>query len=373
MSSITDAFYELRVARKRNVAQNRVKQTTQQYVERYENILDGLRTQGLQEFISEDFRQIKSELNELKAMLNRDAFRAREMSLQIGQRIHALPRLARQARNIEVENERFEAQDRERKAQEQRRKEHEQLEQAWQQVWSSWTDKLSRNMALNELSILRQRIFVEHSPYTAQQIQQEMQQIKLVAEQKAIQKRQSTQQEAEQEATKQMVEQLVQDVQQADLPIAQTEQLTQEMQKALSQPQVLLEQFQTLAQQTDQALENETIRKEMVRAVYQSLRDAGFSVLNPTRNKNEQEDVVIIQARRPSGNQAKFKIELDGKVRYEFDNYKGQTCKEDMQKVLPRLAEVYGVDLSDERVLWSNPDDELQDMRPITPNQTQQR
>ena len=104
MSSITDAFYELRVARKRNVAQNRVKQTTQQYVERYENILDGLRTQGLQEFISEDFRQIKSELNELKAMLNRDAFRAREMSLQIGQRIHALSRLARQARNIEVEN-----------------------------------------------------------------------------------------------------------------------------------------------------------------------------------------------------------------------------------------------------------------------------
>ena len=64
-------------------------------------------------------------------------------------------------------------------------------------------------------------------------------------------------------------------------------------------------------------------------------------------------------------NQAKFKIELDGKVRYEFDNYKGQTCKEDMEKVLPRLAEVYGVDLSDERVIWSNPDDEFQDMRPI--------
>ncbi len=371
MSAIHERRY--RIQREREIAEKRVKQTTQQYVERYENILDDLRTQGLQEFVSEDFRQIKSELSELKSMLNRDAFRAREMSLQIGQRIHALPRLARQARNIEVENERFEAQEREQKAQEQRRKEHEQLEQAWQQVWSSWTDKLSRNMTLNELSSLRQRIFAENSSYTVQQIQKEMQQIKQVAEQKAIQKRQSVQQEAEQEATKQMVEQLVKDVQQADLPIAQTEQLTQEMQKALSQPQVLLEQFQTLAQQTDQALEDETIRKEMVRAVYQSLRNAGFSVLNPTRNKNEQEDVVIIQARRPSGNQAKFKIELDGKVRYEFDNYKGQTCKEDMEKVLPRLAEVYGVDLSDERVIWSNPDDEFQDMRPIAPNQTQQR
>ena len=82
----------------------------------------------------------------------------------------------------------------------------------------------------------------------------------------------------------------------------------------------------------------------------------------------DSEDIVVIQARRPSGNQAKFKIELDGKVRYEFDNYRGQSCKEDMVKVLPRLSEVYGVDLSDERVIWSNPDDEDQEMKPITPH-----
>jgi hypothetical protein len=359
--------------KKREVAQNRVKQTTQQYVERYESILDDLHTQGLQEFVSEDIRQIRSELSELKAMLNRDAFQAREMSLQIGQRIHALPRLARQTRSIEIENERFEMQEREQKVQEQRHKEHEQLEQVWQQVWSSWTDKLSRNLALNELSALRQRIFVEKSSYTAQQIQQEMAQIKQNVEQKATQKRQSAIQEAQQEATKQMVEQLVQEVQQANLPVAQTEQLNQDMQKALSQPEILLEQFLDLAQQTDKAIEDESIRKEMVRAVYRTLQDAGFSVLNPTRDKNSKEDVVIIQARRPSGNQAKFKIELDGKLRYEFDNYKGQSCKEDINKVLPRLSEVYGVNLSGERVIWSNPDDEFQDMQPLTPNQTQQR
>ena len=48
-------------------------------------------------------------------------------------------------------------------------------------------------------------------------------------------------------------------------------------------------------------------------------------------------------------------------------------CKEDMEKVLPRLAEVYGVDLSDERVIWSNPDDEDQEMKPITPQNVHQR
>jgi hypothetical protein len=371
MSAIHERRYRMR--REREIAEERVKKTTEQYVERYENILDDLRTQGLQEYVIEDFRQIKSELNELKVILNQDAFQAREISLQIGYRIHALPRIARQARDIDVENERLEKQEREQQAQEERRKEHEQLEQAWHQFWLSWTDKLSRNMALKELSNLRKQIFGAKSSYTVQQIQKEMQQIKQVAEQKAVQKRQLVQQTAEQEAKKQMVEHLLKEVQQENLPVIQTEELIQQAQKILSQPEVSLKQFQTLAQQTDQALENEAIRRKMVIAVLESLRYAGFSVLKPTKIKSEQEDVVIIQARRPSGNQAKFKIQLDGKVRYEFDNYKGQTCKEDMEKVLPRLAEVYGVDLSNERVIWSNPDDELQDMRPITPNQTQQR
>lgn len=43
------AFY--RIQREREIAEKRVKQTTQQYVERYENILNDLRIQGLQEFV----------------------------------------------------------------------------------------------------------------------------------------------------------------------------------------------------------------------------------------------------------------------------------------------------------------------------------
>ena len=34
---------------------------------------------------------------------------------------------------------------------------------------------------------------------------------------------------------------------------------------------------------------------------------------------------------------------------------------------MPKLEENYGVNLSEERVIWSNPDDEQQDMKPITP------
>lgn len=44
-----------------------------------------------------------------------------------------------------------------------------------------------------------------------------------------------------------------------------------------------------------------------------------------------------------------------------------------MAQVLPKLSEIYGVDLSDERVIWENPDDEHAEAKPITPLHTQKR
>jgi len=371
MSAIHERRYRLQ--REREIAQTRVRETTAQYLQRYEQILHDLSVQDLQQYVTADVEELKTQLRQLGSELQSDAFRARELSLQIGQRIHALPRLARQARDIAIENERLEVLEREHQAQQQLRKEHETLEQAWQFVWSSWTDKWARNLALNELAELRKRIFVENSPFTAQQIQQEMAKIQQSTEQHVAIKRQQVEQDAQQEALQTLANQLMQDIEAANLPVAQTEQLTQQITAALQQPETLTAQFQVLAQQADQAMVDESVRREMVKAVCQSLKHAGFTVLSPTRSKDEHQDVVLIQAKRPSGNQARFKIELDGKVRYEFDNYKGQACKEDMQQVLPRLADVYGVNLSDERVLWSNPDDEHEDMKPITPHNTRHR
>ena len=371
MSAIHERRYRLQ--REREIAQTRVRETTAQYLQRYEQILHDLSAQDLQQYVSIDVQELKAQLLQLSSGLQSDAFQARELSLQIGQRIHALPRLARQARDIAIENERSEVLERERQAQEQRRKEHEKLEQAWQLAWSNWTDKWARNLALNELSELRKCIFVENSPYTAQQIEQEMAKIQQSAEQKVAIKRQQVEQDAQHEATQTLTNQLIQDIKVANLPVAMTEQLTQQITAALQQPETMKARFQALVQQADQAMVDESVRREMVKAVCQSLKHAGFTVLSPTRSKDEHQDVVLIQAKRPSGNQARFKIELDGKVRYEFDSYKGQACKEDMQQVLPRLEDVYGVNLSEERVIWSNPDDEHEDMKPITPNNTRHR
>ena len=371
MSAIHERRYRLQ--REREIAQRRVRETTLQYVERYENILNDLNHQGLSQYVLEDIQLIQAQLTHIRSIATRDAFEARELSIQVGQRIHTLPRLARQLARVEAENVEYERLEREREKQEILRQEHQKLQHDWQEIWADWTDKYSRNLALKELSNLKQKIFVQNSQYTVEQIQREMLHIKQEAEKKANKKRESDLKEANHEATKNMLEQLAEEVKHANLPISETQVLNEDLSAVLSQPTASFEQVKSLIQKADKAMEDESIRREMVKAVYESLQHAGFSVLKPKRTKNETEDIVIIQARRPSGNQAKFKIELDGKVRYEFDNYRGQSCKDDMIKVLPRLSEIYGVDLSDERVIWSNPDDEDQEMKPITPQNVHQR
>ena len=49
---------------------------------------------------------------------------------------------------------------------------------------------------------------------------------------------------------------------------------------------------------------------------------------------------------------------------YKFDRYQGSACKKDIATVLPRLQSVYGIQLSNDRVLWENPDDMDADARP---------
>jgi hypothetical protein len=43
--------------------------------------------------------------------------------------------------------------------------------------------------------------------------------------------------------------------------------------------------------------------------------------------------------------------------------YEGATCKKDIDSFLPKLEQVYGIKLSNERVIWENPDKISKDAR----------
>ena len=116
MSAIHERRYRLQ--REREIAQKRVKEATLQYVERYENLINDLINQGLEQFVREDIYVIQSHISKIRSMATRNAFEARELSIQVGQRIHALPRIARQLAQVEEKNAEYERLEREREKQE---------------------------------------------------------------------------------------------------------------------------------------------------------------------------------------------------------------------------------------------------------------
>ncbi len=102
----------------------------------------------------------------------------------------------------------------------------------------------------------------------------------------------------------------------------------------------------------DGEIADETIRREVIKSIYQSLKKAGFIVNNPQVDG----DLVALRAQKPAGQQAEFTVKLDGGLTFKFDRYEGQKCRKDIDEVTRLLDECYGVKLSDEKVQWTNPD-----------------
>jgi hypothetical protein len=110
----------------------------------------------------------------------------------------------------------------------------------------------------------------------------------------------------------------------------------------------------TIRQDADDRALREAARRHVVGGLLRELRNAGFIVSEPKLEGGEA-SAVVIKAQRPSGAQAAFRVNLDG-MTYKFDHYQGQACLDDADKVMPRLQDIYGIELEAERISWRNPD-----------------
>ncbi len=102
---------------------------------------------------------------------------------------------------------------------------------------------------------------------------------------------------------------------------------------------------------------NEEIRLESLKIILKTIRDRGFIVDTKKNIKiNRESNEVILVAQKATGEVAEFKIYLDGKFIYHFDGYEGQACQEDLQPFLEDLENIYGFEMEEQSVIWSNPD-----------------
>jgi len=373
MSAHHERQYE--VKQKQRIAEKRVRQTTEEYYDRYQSIMEDLKAEGLDEVVASEYTHLANRLARLNQLLSSDPFAARDISLDIGQAIHALPKTARKIRRTMDENEWNQAKEQAEIIAIQKNQEKTALEQVWFTEMHQWQDKLSRNLVLSELSELQKTLFIDESNTSHAEIKKQLKQLKQIAEKKAMVYREKLSVQSQKESNVELVEQIKKDINNSPLSENRARSLSEQL-NSISTGDKSSKEIQkillTTSKETDQAHEDESVRKEVVKAVYKSLKEAGFIVQKPIHSKDNKRDEVIIAASRPAGNRALFQINLEGKLWYKFDNYKGQTCQKDMQFVLPKLTEVYGVDLSDASVLWRNPDDEGAEMKPVPVQQTNQ-
>ncbi len=379
MSRADEYRYRIERQRKQELDRQRVRETTRPFVERYRSLLNDVVSQGLSDVVPTEFRELSSELSRLEAMLDSDPFAARDMSRSLGGRFHGLPRFAREQHRSRQDAE-LAAAEAFRKAQqaeaERQLELRAELEAAWREGLSDWSTPVALNAAFTELQQLREQLLGNAANnMTSGQILAALREVRQRHEGDAERQLQEMKNRAQREGV-------------TDVLTLQREQLEQEANKdggeraaklreALAHaiglaPAEQAEALSQLVQEQDEAAVDESQRREVVRAVYQSLQQAGFAVDRPEHLTSQGQDEVLIRARRPAGAQADFRVNLCGHLSYKFHQYKGKTCEKDVAPVMATLQDAYGISLSDKRVIWVNPDDQDQDSRPY-PDATQER
>lgn len=356
------AQYEWRLRQEERHRQhlNRLQAVTGEFVTRYETVLADVRSQGLDASVPAEFTALSQEVAELRLLLSLDPERARTLSLRLGNEVHALPRLAREARKH------AEAQ-----AETRRRQLGEALVTQLERTFRSIADPVARDFACAAAAGLDAEIRatvtqgVSLDSFSAQ-LRERMAQIVARAEIDADDWKRSRR-SAQQGAVRAEVMAQVGAV--ANMGRAH-ERLREAADQAGSADDAgFASAVADVLAEADRAAVDEESRRAAVRAVYASLAQAGFVVDQPYLEHDGGS--VVVSARKPSGGQARFSIGAEGGLVYKFDHYEGAACQQDLQHVLPMLQDIYGITLSSERVLWNNPDRLSRDARPLDDGEIQ--
>jgi len=119
----------------------------------------------------------------------------------------------------------------------------------------------------------------------------------------------------------------------------------------------LCKQADDLIEKAGQESFDESVRKEVVGGLLTTLTNMGFAVEPPKLEaKDNTPGVVTLFGRMPSGKMARFEVNLDGRLSFDFDGYEGRACGKDLEKINRTLQEQFSVKLSGSQITWKNPD-----------------
>ena len=345
---------------------DRVSGNIERFRNQYTQQLAALKNQGLEQYLPNEFTNIRDRIAEIDSLFaNDDIEAARDLSIQIGNEIHSLENLARNAQREFAQKER----QRQRELAEMQQPATNELTQFIRELMAQMTDPIEMDFAFGSLKKLQleyagKTIAPQQLATTKNTIAQQVQTIRQEATQKAIAWKDRKANEARQESQRAFIEQVRHNIEadKNDNPeavqaaINALESLKVKASADTLSVENLQKQLLVESDKVDGAIADETVRRECVKSIYKTLKQTGFIVDAPQLENGENNGTVVIRAKKPCGNEAKFAVKLDGGLTFKFDHYEGQKCKEDSAEVIELLEECYGVTLSDKKVLWENPD-----------------
>jgi len=379
MSFVADRGWRIEAQRRREMYLDRIRDVTEAYALRNRERLAFLVVQGLDTYVAEDYRRCRASLERVEQLLSRDPEQARDENIRLSALMRSLGGRARENRRASQAAERDAAQaavEAERDAARERiaserdaRADRASREQAARddllvmirKARQSLPGAVERDLCQAELMELSHEI--ELRRFDLDEIEQVRLDLKgriasvtANAQSKAEALKLGEQRDEEQSEMSAVLEDALTVYTRLSDDLAQS--MIRNLQSNLADQRVTMQSLDnslaTIRQDADDRALREAARRHVVGGLLRELRNAGFIVSEPKLEGGEV-SAVVIKAQRPSGAQAAFRVNLDG-MTYKFDHYQGQACLDDADKVMPRLQDIYGIELAEERISWRNPD-----------------
>lgn len=372
MSSSYEYSYALEAAHRRQIYLNRIATTTEQFYRRYDQQYRDMKNRGLAAYIPTEMSRLESDLARIRSLLTSDPEEARDVSYEVGAYIRSMSSLAYGAR------EQFERAERMRVETLRAEKEHQQNElmREYFKILQTITNPIVVNFSISEMQQIRNDI-ESGSLTNSSELRKRSSAVISEAEKKGAEWKRDVVKKNRQKDAAQAISEAEERLRSERI---ENQEKTQEFLDRISKLKAGIEtgtidvdnvekQVIEIGNEVDETLISEETRRETVIAIVKQLQKQEFSVEKPQLIKTDGKNYVKIVAKQPSGKRAVCNVDLRGKIAYKFDNYEGMTCLKDIEKFNVDLQQVYSVKLSDERVLWQNPDRLSMDANSIPNNE----
>lgn len=358
MSRASEYSYELERAKQQALYRARAGQQAERAYWDYMRQYEQMRRDGYAAYIPEEMRRLESDLDRIRQLLTKDPEEAREVSFEVGSYILQLGHLARAAR------EQFDCAERMR--QEALREQARERKNALQTEYYRQVGEISPavvHFAQADLQKL-QTALTAGKLDSMQMLQKEMAAARKSAEIQAAQWRKEAGDTAKKQAVLSRLDEAeasigsekIEDREKALALVEHVRSLRESLRTGAMDPTSTEQALSQVEDRVDELVVTEQVRRQAVAAFVKLLQDQEFTVSPPVLVRSGGGNYVKITAQRPSGNRVECRFDLSGKMKYKFEHYKGMACLKDIEKVKVDLDRIYSVKLSDERVLWENPD-----------------